>query len=60
MRLAVIDDMLASGDLNALRRIPGLGGRGQMLLQQFDRNHDGKLDDTERAALIDFLRTMMK
>jgi hypothetical protein len=30
------------------------------LLQQFDKNGDGKLDDTERAALIDFLRTMMR
>jgi hypothetical protein len=60
MRLALIDDMLATGDLSALRRIPGLGGRGQMLLQQFDKNGDGKLDATERAALIDFLRSMMR
>jgi hypothetical protein len=60
MRLAVIDDMLASGDLSALRRIPGLGGRGQQLLQQFDKNGDGKLDDTERAALMAFLRSMMR
>ena len=60
MRLAVIEDMLSSGDMTALRRIPGMGGRGQQLLQIFDKNGDGKLDETERAALMDFIRGMMK
>lgn len=60
MRLALIDDMLASGDLTALRRIPGLGGRGQQLLQRFDTNGDGKLDAAERAALMAFLRSIMR
>ena len=60
MRLALIDNMLASGDMTALRRIPGMGGRGQQLIQMFDKNGDGKLDDTERAALIEFLRGMMR
>jgi hypothetical protein len=60
MRLQVIDDMLAAGDMTALRRIPGIGGRAQQLLQQFDKNGDGKLDAEERAALMDFLRSMMK
>jgi hypothetical protein len=52
--------MLASGDMTALRRIPGMGGRGQQLVKMFDKNGDGKLDDTERAALIEFLRGMMR
>jgi hypothetical protein len=60
MRLATIEEMLASGDMSALRRLPGMGGRGQMLLQQFDKNGDGKLDETERAALMEFLRFMMR
>jgi hypothetical protein len=60
MRLAVLEDMLASGDLTALNRLPGMGGRGQMLLERFDANHDGKLDDTERANLMAFLRAMMR
>lgn len=60
MRLALIDDMLSSGDLNALNRVPGMGGRGQMLLKQFDKNGDGKLDAEERAALMAFLKSMMR
>lgn len=60
MRLAALDSMLASGDLTALNRVPGMGGRGQQLLQRFDANGDGKLDDKERAALISFLRGMMR
>jgi hypothetical protein len=60
VRLAVLDDMLASGDLTALNRLPGMGGRGQQLLQRFDTNGDGKLDDNERAALMAFLRSMMR
>ena len=46
--------------MSALNRLPGMGGRGGMLLQQFDANHDGKLDDKERAALMEFLRGMIR
>ena len=60
MRLAVLEDMLASGDLTALDRLPGMNGRGKMLLDRFDANHDGKLDETERANLMTFLRSMMR
>jgi len=60
VRLAIIEDMLAAGDMTALRRVPGMGGRGQQLLQQFDKNGDGKLDESERAALMDFIRSMMR
>jgi len=60
VRLAIIEDMLAAGDMTALRRLPGMGGRGQQLLQQFDKNGDGKLDESERAALMDFIRSMMR
>ena len=60
MRLALIDGMLAAGDMSALNRLPGVGGRGQMLMQRFDTNHDGKLDDQERAALMEFLRSIMR
>lgn len=61
MRLALIEDMLASGDMTALRSIPGInGGRGQQFLQQFDKNGDGKLDETERAALMEFLRGILR
>jgi hypothetical protein len=60
MRLALIDDMLAGGDMSALRRLPGVGNRAQQIMQQFDKNGDGKLDASERAALMDFLRSMMR
>ena len=62
MRLAMIDDILSSGDLTALRgRIPGMNGqRLQQLMQQFDKNGDGKLDADERAAVLQFLRGVMR
>ncbi len=60
LRLAAIDDMLASGDVKALGSIPGMNARAQMLLRQFDKNGDGKFDDAERAALMDFIRSLMQ
>ena len=62
MRLSLLADLLESGDINRLRgRIPGLNAeRAQQMLKMFDKNGDGKLDADERAALIEFLRTMMK
>jgi hypothetical protein len=62
MRLSLLADMLESGDINRLRgRIPGLNGeRAQQMMKMFDKNGDGKLDADERAALIGFLKTMMK
>jgi hypothetical protein len=60
MRLALLDDMLASGDVNALRGITGMNARAQMLLRQFDKNGDGKFDAAERAAMMDFIRSMMQ
>jgi hypothetical protein len=62
MRLALIDEILAGGDLSRLRnRIPGFNGqRVQMFIQMFDKDHDGKLNAEERAAAIEFLRGMMK
>ncbi len=59
MRLAMIEDMLASGDMTALRSIPGFGGRAQQMMKQFDTNGDGKLDETERAPLMQLIRSMM-
>jgi hypothetical protein len=60
MRLAQLESMIESGDMSALNRLPGIGGRGQMLMQRFDADHDGKLDDKERAALMEFLRGMIR
>jgi hypothetical protein len=62
MRLSLLADFLEAGDLSRIRgRIPGLNAeRAQQMLKMFDKNGDGKLDAEERAALIDFLRTMMK
>ncbi len=62
MRLALIDEILASGDLSRLRgRIPGFNGqRVQAFVEMFDKDHDGKLNPDERAAAIEFLRGMMK
>jgi mono/diheme cytochrome c family protein len=62
MRLAMIEDILSSGNLDALRgRIPGMNGqRLQQMIQQFDKNGDGKLDAEERAALMEFLRGIMR
>jgi hypothetical protein len=59
-RRAVLDEMLASGNLKPLDRLPGMNGRGEMLLKRFDTNGDGKLDEKERAALMEFLRSMMR
>ncbi len=63
MRLLAIDDLIAStGDISRLRgRIPGMNaGRLQQLMTTFDKNGDGKLDDQERAALMDFLRGVLR
>jgi hypothetical protein len=63
MRLMSIDNLIAStGDVSRLRgRVPGMNAqRLQQLMTMFDKNGDGKLDDGERAALIEFLRGMMR
>lgn len=62
MRLSMLADLLEAGDLNRLRgRLPGLNpARVQEMMKMFDKNGDGKLDGEERAALIEFLRTMMR
>ncbi len=60
MRLAMLDSLLASGDMSALSRLPGMNGRGRQVMQMFDKNGDGKLDEDERAALMNFLRMMMR
>ena len=63
MRLMAIDNLIAStGDVSRLRgRVPGMNAaRLQQLMTTFDKNGDGKLDDEERAALIEFLRGVMK
>jgi len=60
MRLAMIEEMLASGDVSALGSIPGMNARAQMLLRQFDKNGDGKFDASERAALMDYIRSLMR
>jgi hypothetical protein len=62
MRLAMIEDILSSGDLTALSgRIPGMNAqRMQQMMQQFDKNGDGKLDAEERAALMEFLRGIIR
>jgi Ca2+-binding EF-hand superfamily protein len=39
-------------------RIPGGGARLQQLMKTFDKNGDGKLDAEERAALMQYLRTI--
>jgi mono/diheme cytochrome c family protein len=62
MRLSMLADFLEAGDLNRIGgRIPGLNAeRAQQMMKMFDKNGDGKLDADERAALIEFLRGMMK
>ncbi len=63
MRLETLDAMIAStGDVSRLRgRVPGMNGaRLQQLMTTFDKNGDGKLDTSERAALIEFLRGVMR
>jgi len=62
MRLAALEDLISFGNLDRLRgRVPGMNGqRLAQLMQQFDKNGDGKLDADERAALMEFLRSMMR
>ncbi len=63
MRLLMLDNLIAkTGDVSGLRgRLPGMNGqRLQQLMQNFDKNHDGKLDAEERAALMEFLRGMVR
>jgi hypothetical protein len=61
MRLSVFADLIEAGDMNRISRIPGFNAeRAQQMLKMFDKNGDGKLDENERAALIDTLRSRMK
>lgn len=63
MRLLALDNLIAStGDVSRLRgRVPGMNAaRLEQLMKTFDKNGDGKLDDQERAALMEFLRGVMR
>ena len=62
--LAVVGGLFLAGSSLA-ERGPGFGPGGPMgearkLVKEFDKNGDGKLDETERAALMDVLRLMMR
>jgi mono/diheme cytochrome c family protein len=53
-RAEFIADMLANGvDAEALG--PERAGQLKMLLNAFDRNHNGKLDPEERPALVEYM-----
>jgi len=53
-RAEFVADMLANGvDAEALG--PERAGQLKMLLNAFDRNHNGKLDPEERPALVEYL-----
>lgn len=59
MRAAYIESFLAEG--NTLADLPPGIPKGELemikrVFQKFDLNGDGKLDDTERAALIKYLQ----
>jgi hypothetical protein len=52
-RAEFIADMLADGVNDALG--PQRAASLKMLLNAFDRNHNGKLDPEERPAMVEFL-----
>ena len=63
VRLQGLQDIIASAkEYNDLRgRIPGFNGQAmEMMTAQFDKNGDGKLDDNERAAIMEFLRSRIR
>ena len=53
-RAEFIADMLSTG-VNAEALGPERAAQLTMLLNAFDRNHNGKLDPEERPALVQFL-----
>ena len=64
MRLEFLDEFLARGGGDLSKAPPEIGpqqlARLQQAIQFFDKNQNGKLDDDERAALINFLRWRMR
>jgi len=63
VRLQGMQDLISSAQTyDQLRgRIPGFNAQNMpMLMQRFDKNGDGKLDDEERAAIMDFLRSQIR
>jgi len=63
VRLQSFQDTLASArNYDELRgRIPGFNAQSMAAMtQRFDRNGDGKLDDEERSAIMEFLRSQSR
>ncbi len=56
------DTLSAAAEYKDLRgRLPGFNAQNlEMLTQRFDKNGDGKLDDEERAAIMEFLRSQVR
>ena len=61
-RLGIIEDIVAGDDYTKLRgRIPGYNAaRTDQLVKQYDKNGDGKLDAEEGAALMEFIRGIIR
>jgi mono/diheme cytochrome c family protein len=63
VRLQALQDILdAAPDYASLRgRLPGFNAQSMpAIMERFDKNHDGKLDDEERAAIMEQIRGMVR